>query len=103
MMNDIPNNLYTFRQRIDQSKQSSEVIKLIQEITRESVAEGERLILEYLLPYLVHDGDAPVSILSAISRLRECLVTWFDQYPEPKRYALRERVLDQLLLRLQNE
>jgi hypothetical protein len=130
MMNDIPNNLYTFRQRIDQSKQSIEVIKLIQEIdpllsngntysdaydllviafqalqelTRNSVIEAERLIPEYLLPYLVHDSDAPVSILSAISRLRECLIVWFDQYPEQQRSALRERVLNQLLLKLQKE
>ena len=71
MMNDFPSNLYTFRQRIDQSTQSTEVVELIQEIeplllnentssdaydllvvafqalqelTRDSITEGERLI-----------------------------------------------------------
>ena len=31
-MNDTPNNLYAFRQRIDQSTYSSDIIQLIQEI-----------------------------------------------------------------------
>ncbi len=130
MMNNSPNNFYLFRQRIDQSTQSGEIVVLIQEIdslrsdegislnaydllvvafqalqelTRENVSEGERLIVEYLLPYLFPNGNAPVGTLSAIGRLRECLVEWFDQYPELERSALRARVLDQLLQKLQAE
>lgn len=127
MMNGNPNNFFIFRQRIDQSTTSEEVVGLIQEIdallaneetasdayallldafqaltnlTCENIAEGERLIFDYLLPYLFYDNDAPVRILSAIDRLRGCLIDWFDQYPELERSTLRGRILDQLLLKL---
>src|SRR5689334_13855076 len=129
MMNENEKNLYFYnlRQKIIQSTESEEVVQLIREITpllsaedtssdaydllpsalqalreftQENATEGERLIFAYLFPYLVRDGDTHVSILSAIGRLRDCLVDWFDQYPEPERSALRGRVLDQLLLQL---
>ncbi len=129
MMNSNPNNYFIFRQRIDQSTTIEEVVGLIQEIdtlraseetasdaydllavafqalanlTHENMIEGERLIFDYLLPYLFYDMDAPVKILSAINRLRECLIEWYEQYPEPESSALRGRILDQLLLKLRS-
>jgi len=123
-MNDIPNSLYVFKQRIYQSTYSSEIVQLIQEIehfcsfddiandflvdafqalrglTRENPTSAESIIIEYLLPYLERDKNVPASTSNAISRLRNCLVDWIDQYPEQERNILQERVLGQLLLRL---
>jgi len=126
MMNDIPNNLYyEYKQKIGQSAYSSEIIQLIREIeqhllssedvasnllidafqalqwlTRESASSGEHIIIEYLLPYLERDSNTSDTISHTISRLRDHLVDWIDQYPEHERNILQERVLDQLLLRL---
>jgi len=101
MMNDIPNDFYTLRQRIDQSTHNGEIIQIIQEIaqfissdnadseaydlladafqasqrfTRKNPTSGEHIIIEYLLPYLEQDRDVPEKASYAITRLRECLV-----------------------------
>src|SRR6266849_2835509 len=126
MMNDIPNNLYyEYKQKIGQSAYSNDIIQLIREIeqllsssedvandlmidafqalqglTRESPASGEHIIIEYLLPYLERDSNTSDRISHTISRLRDYLVDWIDQYPEHERNILQELVLDQLLLRL---
>jgi hypothetical protein len=57
---------------------------------------GERMIVEHLLRYL----EGNVSFRSpAMSQLRDCLVNWYEQYPDQVRMELRERIISHLLER----
>src|SRR6266567_4094889 len=124
----MPDNLYTLKRRIDEAEQSSEIVSVLEvlapllaentssrelynllsdafqalrALTSEQVSDGEHLILTYLLDYLEKDSDGTAIQKSETRQLRECLETWIAQYPERESIALRQRILDDLLLRFQ--
>jgi hypothetical protein len=130
-MNDITRERYLYlKHEIEQSSQPEEVIQRIQGIapvltlgeesswaydllvdafqalrnlTQDDATEAKQMIVGLLLPYLDSDAYVHVSIVSAMSRLRDCLVEWIDQYPESERHTLQAYILDQLHLKLQRQ
>jgi hypothetical protein len=124
----MPDNLYTLKQRIDEAGQSGEIVgvldvlaplltentssrelysvlvdafQALRTLTSEHVAEGEQVILMYLLDYLEKDSDGTAIQKNATRQLRECLKEWIAQYPERESVVLRQHILDDLLLRFQ--
>ncbi len=127
-MQHMPDNMYTLKRRIDEAEQIGDVIPVLEVLapllaentssrelydllvdafqalrvlTSEQVSDGEHLILTYLLDYLEKDSDGTAIQKSATRQLRECLEAWIAQYPERESIALRQRILDDLLLRFQ--
>jgi hypothetical protein len=71
----------------------------LKDLTVESSARAEQLILTYLLPEcLRHDKDVSYELYQH----RECLEDWLNQYPESKRSEIRDKVLEQLYPRLKS-
>lgn len=128
MMQNMPDNVYTLRRRIDEAEYSSEVIAVLNELapllpentssqelyyllvdafqalqrlTAEKASDGEQAILTSLLDHLEKDSDGTAVQTSATRQLRECLEEWIAQYPERESAVLRQRILDDLLLRFQ--
>src|SRR5439155_17367891 len=116
------------KRRIDEAEQSSEIVwvldvlapllaentssrelydllvdafEALRTLTSEQVSHGEQVILTYLLDHLEKDSDGTAVQKSATRQLRECLGEWMAQYPERESIALRQRILDDLLLRFQ--
>lgn len=127
-MQNMPDNVSTLQQRIDEAEQSGEVVSVLNELapllaenassqelyyvlvdafqalrrlTSEHGSDGEQLIRTYLLDYLEKDSDGTAIQKSATRQLRECLEEWIAQYPERESAALRLSILDDLLLRFQ--
>jgi HEAT repeats len=127
-MQHMPDNIYTLKRRIDEAEQSSEIVwvldvlapllaentssrelydllvdafQALRTLTSEHVSDGEQVILTYLLDYLEKDSDGTAIQKSATRQLRECLEEWIAQYPERESATLRQRILDDLLLRFQ--
>src|SRR6266702_4605895 len=100
MMNEMSNNLYAIRQKIDQSTRSDEFVQVIEEITRhlagdqnsrewyqllvdafqslrtltsEDVHQGEQIIRNHRLAYLEQYSHGAAVQRHATSELRECL------------------------------
>src|SRR5258706_10698341 len=103
MMQNMSDNVYTLKQRIDEAEQSGEVISVLnvlapllaentssqelyyllvdafqalRTLTHENVSDGEQVILTYLLNYLEKDSDGTAVQKSATRQLRECLEEW---------------------------
>ncbi len=127
-MQNMPDNVSALNQRIDEAEQSGEVVAVLnvlapllaentssqelyyvlvdafqalRRLTSENGLDGEQVILTYLLDYLEKDSDGTAVQKSATRQLRECLEEWIAQYPERESAALRQRILDDLLLRFQ--
>ena len=128
MMQHMPDNVYTLKQRVDEAEQSGDVVSVLnmlvpllaentssrelydllvdafhalRTLASEQVSDGEQVILTYLLDHLEKDSDGTAVQKSATRQLRECLEEWIAQYPERESIALRQRILDDLLLRFQ--
>lgn len=69
--------------------------RALQELTVDDFGRGEQLIFDLVVPYcLVEPTDVPQKVHYTISRYRECLVDWLNQYPETERTVLRNKVFD---------
>ena len=128
MMQNTPDNVYTLQRRIDEAEHSGEVVAVLNELapllpentssqelyyllvdafgalrrlTSEKASDGEQIILTFLLDHLEKDSAGTAVQKSATRQLRECLEEWIAQYPEQESAALRQRILDDLLLRFQ--
>lgn len=127
-MQHMPDNIYPLKRRIEEAEQSSEVVAVLEELTSllventtsreyysllvdifqalriltaESMSEGERIILAYLLDFLEMDSDGTAIKKNATRQLRECLEEWMMQYSEQEFATLRQRILYALLARFQ--
>jgi len=128
MMQQMPDDVSTLKLRIDEAEHSSDVVSVLKvlapllaentssqelsyllvdafqalrTLTSEQGADGEQVILMYLLDYLEKDSDGTAVQKSATRQLRECLEEWMAHYPEPESAVVRQRILDNLLLRFQ--
>lgn len=78
-----------------------DAFQALQRLTAEKASDGEQAILTSLLDHLEKDSDGTAVQTSATRQLRECLEEWIAQYPERESAVLRQRILDDLLLRFQ--
>jgi len=75
--------------------------RALREFTNDNPDAGEELIFGQLLPYCTESiASTTTELRTIISHYRECLVEWLNQYSGLKRITLRDKVLDQLYLKL---
>jgi hypothetical protein len=81
----------------------SRAFRTLRELTVDDPKIGESLIFKFLLPYCLESAaDAPSEVRIAISGYRNDLTEWLNQYAEPERVTLRDKVLDVLAQRVES-
>jgi hypothetical protein len=76
----------------------------LKDLTVNSYPKGSELIRTALLPYCLQSTiGASLDVRVAMVRARECLTAWLDQYSDPERQVLRDRLLDDSIQAMQSD